>query len=123
MQSNEQATKIAIDYFNNLRYYEEKIPGSIYRALNYFVDGIGVQRAECMAFFPNEEDEQWEKGKAFEVVGFGSDYFDEIYYISYQEFYDLLHDNVEKAIADRDDEYKTTVRELMEKFRKKHDLK
>ena len=63
------------------------------------------------------------KGKAFEVVGFGSDYFDEIFYISYQEFYDFLHENVEKAIADRDDEYKTTVRELMEKFRKKHDLK
>ena len=123
MKSNEQATKIAIDYFNDLCYYEEKIPDSIYRALNCFVDGIGVQRAECMAFFPNEEDEKWEKGKAFEVVGFGSDYFDEIFYISYQEFYDFLHENVEKAIADRDDEYKTTVRELMEKFRKKHDLK
>ena len=123
MQSNEQAKKIAIDYIDELCYYEKTIPDSLYRSLNYFVDGIGVQRADCMVFFPNEEDESWEKGKAYEVVGFGSEFFDEIYYISYQEFYDLLHVNVEKAIVDRDDEYKTTVRELMEKFRKKHNLK
>lgn len=68
MQSNEQAKKIAIDYIDELCYYEKKIPDSLYMALNYFVDGIGVQRADCMAFFQMKKMKAGKKEKHMKLL-------------------------------------------------------
>lgn len=75
-----------------------------------------------MAFFPDEEDETRAAGKPFERVGFASEFDENDYFISYQEFYDRLCDAIEKGMAKHENAVKTALLDRLHAFRQKHNL-
>lgn len=110
------------DYMNDVLILAMNYPDDLICDLDNYVQGIGVQNPPTMMFFPNEEDKDWPVGKPFETVGFDSEFDDEIYYISYQELYDMLCAVIERGIQEHSEEVKSEIRTRLNAFKEKHRL-
>lgn len=112
------------DYMNDVCDLALSHPDDLILDLNDFIRGIGVQNPPTMVFFPNEEDDKWPVDKPFETVGFASEFDDDdkIYFISYQEFYDMLSAAIERGMKENSEEVKSEIRALLNAFKDKHRL-
>lgn len=110
------------DYMNDICECTFNHPDDLILDLNDYIRGIGVQYPPTMVFFPNEEDDEWPVDKPFETVGFESEFDDNTYFISYQEFYDMLSAAIEKGMKEHSDEVKSKIRACLNAFKDKHRL-